>query len=232
MISYTNNRFAHIKTKPTKKRASKQGRNLINSGLILPRVANEQTFYVPKNPKPRTYIRQFAKDNLRDSTPAENEFNNFLLSLNGGILKGRFVRQHVFSPKWILDFFFPELRLGIEIDGQIHSEPKQIARDKRKERDCEKFDITLVRFTNSEVFGDKVRMIEKLRTAWKTAKQRKTKVSKRPIFADKNGSNNFNLYLIICKSCGHTRKKHLSYENSKKSFKCQSCCGEGLVKKI
>jgi very-short-patch-repair endonuclease len=40
--------------------------------------------------------------------------------------------QHVASGDWIIDFFFPEIRLGVEIDGSVHRMSDQIERDKQK----------------------------------------------------------------------------------------------------
>jgi len=68
------------------------------------------------------------------------------------------------------------VRLGIEIDGAIHRTPDQIKRDRQKESDCARFDITLIRVTNSEVFGNRERLTTKLRDGWKQALGRKNKV--------------------------------------------------------
>ena len=71
-----------------------------------------------------------------------------------------------------MDFFFPEVRLAIEIDGGHHGRGQQAERDRNKERDCRRFDITLVRFTNAEVFGNPAAVVEKLRGAWSIARAR------------------------------------------------------------
>ena len=47
-------------------------------------------------------------------------------------LKGYgFRRQHPIGP-FILDFYCPEARLGVEVDGAVHDDPKQIERDRRR----------------------------------------------------------------------------------------------------
>jgi very-short-patch-repair endonuclease len=71
--------------------------------------------------------------------------------VNGGVLRGRLRSQHVISGKWIVDFFFPEVRLAIEVDGNYHLEKDRALKDREKELDCTRFDITLVRVHNSEV---------------------------------------------------------------------------------
>ena len=71
-----------------------------------------------------------------------------------------------------MDFFFPEVRLAIELDGGHHGRGEQAERDRIKEKDCRRFDITLVRFTNAEVFGNRTALVERLRKAWATARAR------------------------------------------------------------
>lgn len=58
------------------------------------------------------------------------------------------------SGKWIVDFFLPEVRLAVEVDGGYHTTRMQQARDAEKEADCARFDVTLVRLSNAQVFGD------------------------------------------------------------------------------
>jgi hypothetical protein len=48
--------------------------------------------------------------------------------------------------------------------------------DRQKERDCARFDITLLRITNAEIFGDKARLTEKLRHGWRMALDRENKI--------------------------------------------------------
>lgn len=123
----------------------------------------------------KSYIRVNAEDLLLRLTPAEVEFECFLVSLNSGVLCGRFKSQHVISGKWIVDFFFPEIRLAVEIDGSVHQKPEQIIRDKQKDQDCAKFDITLIRILNEEVFGNKEALRERLRDGWRKASRRENK---------------------------------------------------------
>mgnify|MGYP001955883912 FL=1 len=89
------------------------------------------------------------------------------------MLKGRFKREHVISGKWITDFFFPDIRLAIELDGPYHLRSQQITRDRQKDEDCKKYDITVLRITNKEVFGDQDKLTKKLRGGWRRALDRK-----------------------------------------------------------
>jgi very-short-patch-repair endonuclease len=48
-------------------------------------------------------------------------------------LKGfRFRKQHPVGP-YILDFYCPQARLAVEIDGEVHNLPQQVEHDQRRD---------------------------------------------------------------------------------------------------
>lgn len=61
---------------------------------------------------------------------------------------------------FILDFFCPELNLGIEVDGFSHNFHKVKRRDFIKEKRMNELGITLLRFTDEEVFEELDRVVE------------------------------------------------------------------------
>ncbi|MFC1571454.1 endonuclease domain-containing protein [Candidatus Margulisiibacteriota bacterium] len=63
--------------------------------------------------------------------------------------KTKFRRQYVFE-QFIIDFYCPECRLAIELDGPIHA--KQRDYDKMRQEFIEDADIKVLRFMNWEVF--------------------------------------------------------------------------------
>ena len=138
--------------------------------VIVPHVVGEHRWNPIHYPKSR--IREYADQNRRNPTPAELELEKILNDLNGGALKNRFTTQHVISGDWIVDFFVPENRLAIEVDGSIHQTDAQKQKDQKKEEDCCRFDITLLRITNEEIFGDGQYLIRKLRVGWSKACKR------------------------------------------------------------
>lgn len=144
------------------------------TGLVLPRVIGDTPTYTPSYTKSR--IRKNAEARRATPTPGEAELERILNSLNGGVLRGGFRREHVISGKWIVDFFFPEIRLAIEVDGSIHNTSAQRAKDSEKDADCERFDITILRLRNSEIFGHRDRLLEKLRAGWRAAKHRHNRI--------------------------------------------------------
>ena len=122
--------------------------------------------------KHRNKSQENARKRKACPTPAERELEKILNSLNGGVLRGLFFREWAFADRWILDFFFHEIRLGIEVDGSIHELPAQKQRDREKELACDEWSITLLRVTNREVFGNREELLEKLREGWRTASRR------------------------------------------------------------
>ena len=156
----------------------KKSLSTLLSSLVLPRVVGDPTFSGLRYPK--SQIRKFAQQNRRKSTRAEARLRAILSSVNGGVLHGRFTTQHVVSGKWIVDFFFPEIRLAIEVDGSIHETPGQAAKDAKKVEDCERLDITLIRIRNRDVFGEREQLLEKLRQGWRKALARKNRTIGKP----------------------------------------------------
>ena len=113
-------------------------------------------------------IQKFANERRISPTAAEEELEKILNTVNAGILKGKFQREFVCG-KWILDFFFGCNRLGIEVDGDYHSSPRQKKKDIEKEADCLAVEITLLRLTNAEVFGDREALLDRLRDGYRGA---------------------------------------------------------------
>ena len=131
------------------------------SNLSLPSVLGE-SLLLRESPR-RSRIVEIADRRRKNPTPAEDALRRILNRLNGGVLKGKFRREYAISGRWIVDFYFPEKRLAIEVDGSVHLTEEQQSRDRLKNADCVRFDITMLRVTNREVFGDRKALIEKLR---------------------------------------------------------------------
>jgi len=65
----------------------------------------------------------------------------------------KFRRQYSVD-KYVIDFFCPELKLAVEIDGNVHNKPDQKEYDIKRQEYLEKFGITFVRITNDELLGN------------------------------------------------------------------------------
>ena len=116
-------------------------------------------------------LQRIAAERREHPTRAERALAAILAELNEGALDGRFRREWVCSDHWILDFYFPEVRLGIEVDGGYHRSTGQRRRDLLKASQLESAGITLLRLTNEEVLGDRKRLLDKLRHAWRKARR-------------------------------------------------------------
>jgi very-short-patch-repair endonuclease len=116
-------------------------------------------------------LQRIAAERREHPTRAERALAAILAELNEGALDGRFRREWVCSDHWILDFYFPEVRLGIEVDGGYHRSTVQRGRDLLKASELESAGITLLRLTNEEVLGDRTRLLDKLRHAWRKARR-------------------------------------------------------------
>lgn len=84
------------------------------------------------------------------------------------IENARFLRQYSID-KYILDFYSPEIRLGIEIDGDSHIGREQY--DKQRQDYIEKYKIKIIRFSNELVLSNMEKVISVI---IKTIKERKT----------------------------------------------------------
>lgn len=95
-----------------------------------------------------------AQKNLRRNlrkrlTPAEAALWSLI---NRRQLKGRkFRRQYSIGP-YILDYFCPEERLGIELDGEVHMNSSADDKDEMRSRYLEMSGIRVIRFENRMVF--------------------------------------------------------------------------------
>ncbi len=69
---------------------------------------------------------------------------------NRQVLNLKFFRQFSVGP-YILDFYCPQIKLAIELDGGQHSEDLAILYDKDRTNYLTNFDIHVIRFWNNEI---------------------------------------------------------------------------------
>ena len=62
----------------------------------------------------------------------------------------RFTRQKVMG-NYIVDFYCPQAKLVIELDGSQHYEPDNILKDSERTKFLEQFGLKMMRIPNSEV---------------------------------------------------------------------------------
>ncbi|MSR71484.1 MAG: endonuclease domain-containing protein [Candidatus Taylorbacteria bacterium] len=74
----------------------------------------------------------------------------------------KFRRQHGFGP-YIVDFYCPQKKLIIEIDGSQHNDNSQIKADNERTLFFKRFGYEVIRFWNAEVDADTEAVVEKIK---------------------------------------------------------------------
>ena len=76
----------------------------------------------------------------------------------------KFRRQHGIGP-YIADFYCPECRVIVELDGAGHEDILQLERDDRRTAFLEKREIRVIRFENRQIFEDIEGVLDAIRAA-------------------------------------------------------------------
>lgn len=115
-------------------------------------------------------------------------FHNYTI-----IRRTKKIIKNPFSSHWLeLDFYIPDLKLAIEVDGSVHRVEcygknrlnKQIERDNIKEIECRKLGITLIRVPygkDIDIYGelaildvkDLIKILENIKNNYELQKKRK-----------------------------------------------------------
>ena len=75
----------------------------------------------------------------------------------------RFLRQYSVD-HFVIDFYCPELKLAVELDGDVHEIPNQKFYDKARQKYLEKFGIKFIRIKNEEFLGNPNKAFSKIET--------------------------------------------------------------------
>lgn len=108
--------------------------------------------------------RRFAAELLSRMTPAEMCLWAELSKINSGT-KNRPTcpwRPQVVIKGWIVDFYHDGLLRAIELDGPVHDDAQQQAKDGIKDTVLSHFGIRVMRFKNAEVFRDPEALMRKI----------------------------------------------------------------------
>ncbi len=92
-----------------------------------------------------------AREFRNNPTPSEKKLWKFIRG--NRVLGYSFRRQYVIAG-FILDFYCPALRLGVEVDGKIHSTLKNQTYDSLREHIINQNKIRIIRFTNEQIDAD------------------------------------------------------------------------------
>jgi very-short-patch-repair endonuclease len=107
----------------------------------------ESKFFLPYNQD----LVERAREMRKNPTPAESKLWNLLKSHPPFGRSGFRVWRQRPIHHFIVDFYIPQLKLVIEVDGDSHFFPDGQAYDQERSRILEGYDLTVIRFANHEV---------------------------------------------------------------------------------
>ncbi len=101
------------------------------------------------------YNHKTLKERRRDLRNNQTEAEKLLWQhISQDKISGmRFLRQYSAGP-YILDFYCAKLRLGIEVDGEVHNKEERKLYDKDREKFLKNLNIEIIRFWNSDVLNN------------------------------------------------------------------------------
>jgi very-short-patch-repair endonuclease len=120
-----------------------------------------------------TDTRKRLRQNL---TPAEALLWTNLK--NSQLAGKKFRRQHSIGP-FIVDFYCPECRVAVELDGDGHMTEAGAESDEKRTEFLKRFNMTVIRFENREVFHDLEGVLETIRRSLGTTPSCAVKVASR-----------------------------------------------------
>ncbi len=103
--------------------------------------------------------RDRARELRKRATPAESALWKLLRDRR--LAQFKFRRQHPWR-HYILDFFCPQARVAVELDGEYHADPDQTDLDEERTTELTVHGIRVVRFQNSEVLTDPDSILKQL----------------------------------------------------------------------
>jgi very-short-patch-repair endonuclease len=104
--------------------------------------------------------KEFRQLQRKYPTPAEHRLWTRLR--NRQVDGYKFRRQHGFGP-YIMDFYCPQLRLCIEVDGSIHDTQECTIKDADRTAFLNENRIVVIRFTNEEIETTIDNVIERIK---------------------------------------------------------------------
>ena len=96
-------------------------------------------------------LKKRARELRENQTPAEGVLWELLRNRQVANLKFR--RQHQIGP-YIVDFFCNDLKLVVELDGEVHSGKAQVKKDQKRQAYLESLGFEVLRFDNDQFLED------------------------------------------------------------------------------
>ena len=89
-------------------------------------------------------------------------------------LSGHKFRRQYSVDHFVIDFYCPELKLAVEVDGESHNEPDQQKKDISRQKYLEAFNINFVRIKDAELFGNSEKAFGKIEKAIELLEENKS----------------------------------------------------------
>lgn len=105
------------------------------------------------------YLLKNARDLRQAQTDAENHLWFYIRNRRLGGYK--FKRQYPLAP-YILDFYCPEKRLAVELDGGQHFSEEGLAQDAKRDRFVAQEGIQILRFDNRQMLLETEAVLERI----------------------------------------------------------------------
>jgi very-short-patch-repair endonuclease len=102
-----------------------------------------------------------------------------------GALGASFRRQHALD-RFIVDFYAPEVRLAIEVDGDVHDTQRE--QDAVRQQHLERLGVRFLRFRNEEVLGNTARVTAEIAAKINELKQRSSDPTNSPSLPSGEGA--------------------------------------------
>jgi adenine-specific DNA-methyltransferase len=109
----------------------------------------------------RVRMRDVAREHRKNPTSSEALL---WAALRGGKLDGRKFRRQQPIGTFIVDFYCPEERLVVEVDGKIHE--RQQREDADRQEALESLDLRFVRVTHDDVIFDLATVLTRIRQSF------------------------------------------------------------------
>ena len=109
-----------------------------------------------------------ARELRKSQTPSEKILWQALR--NRQLLNLKFHRQYVIAG-FILDFYCPAMKLGIEVDGGVHNLKDIKIYDTEREKIIKEHGIAIIRFTNNNIKNNLPAVLDQIKTHTISIKQ-------------------------------------------------------------
>jgi len=116
----------------------------------------------------RTFNRRYLKDKRKNLRNNLTQAEAFLWGyLKNNQFEGRKFRRQSSIKSFIVDFYCPEEKLVIELDGDFHFDEKAIKDDERRTQKLEAEGIKVIRFENQEVLLNLENVLQEIKRNFK-----------------------------------------------------------------